>query len=160
MKISVGLQEIAWGLRDLVAGNDLNVAIEPRASIVCTIATGAQHLAALKRSIEKGIVATERNPTIRAAQADLGALATSLAVIYKVPETGLLRGDKENIVGVLRSEPTGMPIQFALACAADTSLKVPRYDLLQRRICNESVWQVARLGRIRAAKFDGRSGDG
>jgi len=82
----------------------------------------------------EGVVASEREPAIITAQTDLRALAASLAVIHEVTESGLLRGDERDIVGVLRPEPAGAPSQFALPRVADTGFESSGNHLLQRRI--------------------------
>src|SRR5215467_6821815 len=110
MEVSVRLQKIPRCLRNVVTGNDLDIAVESEAGIVCAVAARTQPLSALERGVQKCVVASQCDPAVSPAQADFRALATRLSIVHKVSETDLLRRDEQNIVGVLSPKPTRVPI--------------------------------------------------
>jgi hypothetical protein len=112
---------------------------------------------ALERRAQKRVAGADRGAAEPALRGELEALTAGLAKVLDVAEARLLGQHEQDVVGVVRPEEAGVPLE-ARAIAAHARFDRPRHDLRQRRIARHRIRQLAGILGIGAAQFDRRRG--
>src|SRR5688572_15739217 len=144
-----------WDQGDLRARRDLDQPFQPfRLGVIGTVALTIHYFRALECRVQEVVTAAEAETPDLAVHVKLHPLPQSSTEILEVPETGLIRGDEKNILPVIGSKPSDVPIQFALHTSAQSGLDGAGDDLFKRRISGQGVGKFAGGIRVRASKLD------
>src|SRR5262249_965427 len=79
---------------------------------------------------------------------------SGLAEVLEVPEAGLFRRDKQDVVVVVRSKKVNRPVHPSAGAASNAAFNRPRNNLVERRIARQPVGQFARGFGMRAADLN------
>jgi hypothetical protein len=153
--VHVRFQHVLRNLWNMISRLHGDVAVQACPAVVGAIAAAVQRLRALVGRVEERVTASYDDFSDSPAEICLDPFPLRSAEVGEIAKAGLQGCHKEKIVVILAMKPPNIPAQIAVSSIAHARFKRPGNDLLQRRISDKGIRQIARFVRIGAPQFDG-----
>src|SRR5579862_579820 len=114
MVLAIELEDVTRHLGNKISRDDVDVVVDTghsgQRAVIGAVAAAVNRLGALVGRIQESVIAADTPMPPIFGDLQFKTIAVSLAEIEEITKSGLLRGDKEQIVVILAKKVVGTPV--------------------------------------------------